>query len=196
MFVLFAYELAKLIGIRIAEYSYDEPYVRSKNFADEMNFEPAASFCGDNDDYEPSFEAMMRLGEDIAVDYLRLMMFDAWIFNVDRHNENYGIMRDRLTGEVISLAPNFDCNLSLISRSKTLSDKPESDGLIKVFLRFVKTRKDVGDVYRNLDYADLSLDEISDALDRVPKSLWPDNPESLCNALFVRHRYLVGQLKR
>lgn len=193
---LFAYELAKLIGIRTAEYSYDEPYVRSKNFADEMNFEPAASFCGDNDDYEPSFEAMMRLGEDIAVDYLRLMMFDAWIFNVDRHNENYGIMRDRLAGEVISLAPNFDCNLSLNSRNKTLSDKPESDGLIKVFLRFVKTRKDVGDMYRNLDYADLSLDEISDALERVPKSLWPDNPESLCNALFVRHRYLVGQLKR
>ncbi len=41
---------------------------------------------------------------------------DALVFNVDRHTQNYGLLRSRETGEILSMAPNFDNNMALISR--------------------------------------------------------------------------------
>ena len=41
---------------------------------------------------------------------------DTIIFNMDRHTQNFGFLRDIDTGEIISLAPNFDNNVALISR--------------------------------------------------------------------------------
>ena len=35
---------------------------------------------------------------------------------MDRHTQNFGFLRDIDTGEIISLAPNFDNNVALISR--------------------------------------------------------------------------------
>ena len=43
------------------------------------------------------------------------VFYDALLFNGDRHNQNIGIIRDSLTGEILSLAPGFDYNLGLIA---------------------------------------------------------------------------------
>ena len=45
-----------------------------------------------------------------------ILFMDALVFNVDRHTQNYGLLRSRETGEILSMAPNFDNNMALISR--------------------------------------------------------------------------------
>jgi hypothetical protein len=42
--------------------------------------------------------------------------FDGLILNMDRHENNYGVLRDPDTGEILSLAPFYDHNISLIAR--------------------------------------------------------------------------------
>ena len=115
---LLSYEFAKLISLKTATYEYDNGYIRSKNFADKSNFEPLASLLGDNDDYHFIFNTLIKISEDIAKEYLKLSFFDAVINNVDRHNENVGVMRNRKSGKIISLAPNFDNNLAFYSNEE------------------------------------------------------------------------------
>ena len=44
---------------------------------------------------------------------------DALVYNVDRHTQNFGILRDGETGAILSMAPNFDNNIALISARYT-----------------------------------------------------------------------------
>ena len=62
--------------------------------------------------------AEIRLGRvaSLGREYLDILFMDALCFNMDRHTKNYGILRDRDTGKVLRMAPNFDNNIALISR--------------------------------------------------------------------------------
>ena len=42
-----------------------------------------------------------------------MLVFDALIYNEDRHFGNFGVLRDNHTGEIIAPAPIFDNGLSL-----------------------------------------------------------------------------------
>ena len=44
-----------------------------------------------------------------------MLVFDALIYNEDRHFGNFGLLRNSHTGEVIAPAPLFDNGLSLFS---------------------------------------------------------------------------------
>ena len=44
-----------------------------------------------------------------------MLVFDAVIYNEDRHFGNFGILRDNHTGKIISPAPIFDNGLSLFN---------------------------------------------------------------------------------
>jgi hypothetical protein len=46
-----------------------------------------------------------------------MLVFDALIYNDDRHFGNFGVLRDNHTGEIIRPAPLFDHGLSLFSRA-------------------------------------------------------------------------------
>ena len=50
----------------------------------------------------------------IEDDFFKMIVFDALIFNVDRHLGNYGFLVDNDSGEIIDFAPLFDHNLSLL----------------------------------------------------------------------------------
>lgn len=138
---IFASLLARRLGIPSVLYGYEDPYVYSNNFAIETNFEPMVSYLGDNEDYGYVFSSLRPLGEKIQVAYLCLMRFDALVGNVDRHNENYGLMRDRRNGDIVSLSPNFDNNLCLLGYQDQLPSNPRSDSFMKLFLAFIKKEK-------------------------------------------------------
>ncbi len=54
-----------------------------------------------------------KLGDDFAEQIRSMLVFDALIYNEDRHFGNFGVLRDNHTGKIISPAPIFDNGLSL-----------------------------------------------------------------------------------
>ena len=61
-----------------------------------------------------------------------MIFLDTITANPDRHTENFGLMRDVKTGELLGLAPNFDNNMALIARGYPTS-KSTNDLLITLF---------------------------------------------------------------
>ena len=56
------------------------------------------------------------IDKNIADEYVKMVWLDTVCFNMDRHTENSGLLRDNDSGEIIKSAPNFDNNIALISR--------------------------------------------------------------------------------
>ena len=67
-------------------------------------------------DYGFNCDGLLKLNPELLKPYLDMLFMDALVFNVDRHTQNYGLLRSRETGEILSMAPNFDNNMALISR--------------------------------------------------------------------------------
>ena len=131
---LFIYELGKKLGMNMAVYERGEGFIKSLDFTDSasVNFEPASSFMGDNEDYFDVVNALEKICPRAIPDYIRMIFMDTICANPDRHTNNFGLLRDTQTGEMIGFAPNFDNNMALISRG--YPSKPGSkDMLISLF---------------------------------------------------------------
>lgn len=155
---LIASKISTLLSIPTAYYELDEGYIRTKNFASLYNYESLSALCGDNDSYEYVFNALFNLNKNLALDYLKIIYFDALVNNVDRHNENLGLLRDKKRGEIISLAPNFDLNMSLFSKNKTLS--LYEDGFITLFIKYINTHPIVKSLYQETNLPKLKEEDI------------------------------------
>ncbi len=163
---LFAYQIAELLDIDTVKYELDDGYIRCENLASIYNFEPMASLCDDDDSYQRVFDTLYKISESIAVSYLKLMTFDIIINNVDRHNENCGLLRDKKTGRIISLTPNFDNNLSLLSVDPELTNK---DGFLLVFKKFLVNHPIAYDLYQKIHLPCLDEKMIKNILDKYSK---------------------------
>ena len=132
---LFVYELGTALGFPMAYYErVDGSTIRSRDFTGGagVNFEPAASIVGDDDDYGVSYAAFRKLGTEFSDAYLEIIFLDAVCENVDRHANNYGVLRDVVSGKILSLAPNYDNNLALVSRG--YPNRADRTGLLQVLL--------------------------------------------------------------
>lgn len=145
---LISSRLSKSLGIPTAIYEIDDDYIRTKSFADKYNFETLASLAGDDDSYEHVVNVLLKENKKLAKQYLMLIWFDALVNNVDRHNENVGFLREKSNGKIVSLAPNYDLNMSLFSKTKILGK--EKDGFLSFYLRFVKSSKLVKELYSSM----------------------------------------------
>ena len=56
-----------------------------------------------------------NLGEKYYEELASMLVFDALIYNEDRHYGNFGVLRDSHTGEIIGCAPVFDNGYSLFA---------------------------------------------------------------------------------
>ena len=74
-----------------------------------------------------------RYGEEIR----SMLMFDALIYNEDRHFGNFGLLRDNKTGEFIAPAPIFDNGHSLFSQAS-----PEKYDNLEAYARTLTTPYD------------------------------------------------------
>ena len=93
----------------------------SKDFTNfgEMTYEPMSSIT-ESEDHIDNINLLTQLTDDstLVKQYMNIIFMDTICFNVDRHLDNYGFLRDLKTGEILSMAPNYDNNLSLISRER------------------------------------------------------------------------------
>ena len=87
-----------------------------------------------DDDYLYNYRKLTELSEDIAADYINICICDALCENFDRHTKNYGLLTDRRTGEIISLAPNYDNNNSLLANRGL--DINRNSGVMRYFTEF------------------------------------------------------------
>lgn len=161
---VFCSRLAMKLGIPSATYEMEGDYIKTKNFAENYDFDPMRSVGGDDDSYEHCFPLVYKLSPDLAKQYLTLMWFDALVYNPDRHNENYGFMRDRKTGKIISLAPNFDNNLALFARDVPMIPERSKDGLIKMFSKFISQNEEAYEIYSSLVFLKITKPMIGDII--------------------------------
>lgn len=186
---IFSSKLAALLGIKTAIYEYDEGNIKTKNFASQYNFEPMYSLCDDDEEYIHVFNILRKFGDEIAKDYILLLFFDCIVYNIDRHNNNYGLLRDRTTGKVISLAPNFDNNLSLLAYNKTLSQDPKTDGLIKFFTDFLKKCPEAMALFRKAKINQINEEDIRKIIKDIPIK---EDEKKIINFIIGRYNYLLS----
>ncbi len=127
---LFVYELGLALGFNMAVYERGDGCIKSLDFTNgaSVNFEPASTFMGDNEEYIDVVEALKKICHDAIPDYIRLVFMDTITANPDRHTNNFGLLRDIKTGKITGLAPNYDNNMALIARG--YPSKPKSKDLL------------------------------------------------------------------
>lgn len=139
---LFIAALGHTLGFHMAEYLPDGAYIKTKDFTESRwNFEPAAALVGDKEDYGYNYERIVGTAPLLIPQYLNILFMDALCFNMDRHTYNYGFLRDQETGRIVSMAPNFDNNIALISRGYASDPFGTSELLIRLFLELLEEKK-------------------------------------------------------
>lgn len=186
---IFCSLLAKELGIPTVIYEYDDGFIRTKNFASKYNFDPMIGLMGDEENYNEIFESLFSIKHSLAQQYLLLSFFDCLVNNIDRHNENLGFLRDKKTGKIISLAPNFDNNLALLGYDKKLIVKPNKDGMINLFIKFIKKNENAYEMYKKLDINRLNKKIIRECMSKTPVELDGYDVE---NYIIKRYEYLVS----
>ncbi|NCA95589.1 MAG: hypothetical protein EOM74_01275 [Methanomicrobia archaeon] len=179
--------LAKKIGMPVAEYELDGDYIRSLNFADKYNFEPMFAIADNNENYDFIFRLLFQIDEEIARQYVLLLWFDAIVYNIDRHNQNYGLMRNRKTGKIISLAPNFDNNMALVAYNKTLDQVPEKEQFLNAFVKFIEGNPQAKNLYTNSELPVLTKGIIEQIFDNIPIKV---EKEKITQFILNRYTYL------
>ncbi len=127
---LFVCELGRALGMNMVIYERGDGYIKSLDFTNsaEVNFEPASTFMGDNEDYIDVVRELENLCPQAIPDYIRMIFLDTICANPDRHTNNFGLLRNVNTGEFVGLAPNYDNNMALISRG--YPSKPKANDLL------------------------------------------------------------------
>lgn len=143
---LFVCFLGKELGFNMADYIVKDGFILSKDFTNRssdkvgkninMNFQPAYSYVLDDDDYIENIKALKLIDNSNEYDsnksnkynnliqqYMDILFLDTVVMNVDRHTFNYGLLTDSSTGDILSLAPNFDNNIALIYKGYPKSTK-------------------------------------------------------------------------
>lgn len=136
---LFIHELGNLMGFSMAYCEAWDKGIKSRDFTNgaKLNYEPARSLVGDEVDYAFNYNRIKELNEAMAREYLDILLLDTICFNMDRHTENYGFLRDPETGVFLSMAPNFDNNIALISKGYPSDIERKNDLFINDFLELL-----------------------------------------------------------
>ena len=185
---LFISKLSEALGFPTAHYELDGGYIRSKDFTDgaSVNFEPMRSLVDDDEDYGHCFDVLYAMSPDLARQYLVLIYMDSICCNMDRHTENFGFLRDTKTGEVLSLAPNYDNNIALIARGYPSDISRKNDGLIRFFEEFLAENEAAHEMYRNMKLPTITEDMIDKCMAEIPIEV---------NRDFIRAFILNGQTR-
>lgn len=167
----YACQIAKAMGLNCVEYDLEnwKGILASKCrlFTDiDTAFVPISRLIKDRT-LKNALDYYAGLGKPFYDDLCSMLVFDAVIYNEDRHFGNFGILRDNHTGKIIKPAPIFDNGFSLFNFA--MADDLENLG------KYAKTRTPPYGV---------SFDEVCKA---VMGSKQKSQLRKLLNFTFTRH---------
>lgn len=115
----YACQVAMAMGLNCVEYDLEnwKGILASKCrlFTDiDTSFVPISRLIKDRT-LKNALDYYAGLGKPFYDDLCSMLVFDAVIYNEDRHFGNFGILRDNHTGKIIKPAPIFDNGLSLFN---------------------------------------------------------------------------------
>lgn len=154
---IFIAKLGTHLGFDMASYHrYDKGSVITEDFTqnNRYNFHSALSLMSESyeQDFERNYEIFLRINPNIAKKYSEMIFLDGLCMNYDRHINNYGVLTDIHTGNILDFAPNFDNNLALLVNDI-------SAGPIAGFTC------DYKEFFENHPAPDIPLDVLEDAID-------------------------------
>ena len=131
----------------MAHYELSGGYIKTRDFTTgaTVNFEPAFGLVGDSEDYVYNYRVFQTISQDLADQYFEIILMDTVCLNADRHTNNYGVLRNPNTGEILCLAPNFDNNIALISRG--YSPTPRKPDIFGDDLRTLQNETNAAGLY-------------------------------------------------
>ena len=109
------------------------------------------------------------------------------MYNIDRHNENIGLLRNKKTGKIVSLAPNFDNNLALISSVDSLKE-PNHDSFIYYFIDFIEKNQVAKELFKQIPLKMITFYEIREIIDKIPIEI--DDKGDLVAKIYYRYYFL------
>lgn len=167
---LFICRLAEKLGFPVAHYEMDNGYIRTRDFTNgaRLNFEPLSSLMDNNDDYSDCFAVVSERSKELTKQYLQIVWLDTVCYNMDRHTGNLGFLRDIKSGEIVSMAPNYDNNIALISRGYPKDASRKSDGLIRLFREFLSENNEARQMYTEISLPQITEEIIEECLNEVP----------------------------
>lgn len=115
----YACQVAKVMGLDYVEYDLEnwKGILASKCrlFTDiDTSFVPVSRILRKTT-LKGCLDYYKTLGDDFYEQLCSMLVFDALIYNEDRHFGNFGILRDNHTGNIVAPAPIFDNGLSLFN---------------------------------------------------------------------------------
>lgn len=133
-----------------------------ENFTtDNIYLESMNAFIGEDEDYKVSIDKLKELEEEnncsLIVDYLNMLALDYIVYNVDRHTHNYGVLKSFDEGRVVSMAPIYDFNMSLLGNQCELkAETPKY--LAKFFVEAVKY-SNIQFALKDVDFSQLNCED-------------------------------------
>ena len=145
----YACQIARVMGLNIVDYDLEKwkgiLASKCKLFTDiNTSFIPVGRIVKGGG-LKACMDYYTELGKEFTQQLNSMLVFDAVIYNEDRHFGNFGILRDNHTGAILSPAPIFDNGLSLFNYAME-SDFDDLEA-------YAKTR---GPAYGNLTFEGIS----------------------------------------
>lgn len=115
----YAYQIAKAMGLNAVPYDLENwkgiLASKCKLFTDiNTAFVPIGRIVKEGG-IKACLDYYKSISDDAYEELCSMLVFDAVIYNEDRHFGNFGVLRDNHTGKIISPAPIFDNGLSLFN---------------------------------------------------------------------------------
>ena len=88
---------------------------------------------------------------------------------MDRHTENFGFLREVRSGAIVSMAPNYDNNIALISRGYPSGTSREHDGIIRFFREFVQSKPEAKAMLRDMELPIITEEMLDECFDELQK---------------------------
>ena len=138
-FELLTYKIGQSLGFDMAYYEMDGEFIRTKDVTEgKRNMQSIDALVYDHDgvvdeNMEYNYKTLSKLNPELARQYMDIKYMDVLVNNIDRHTKNYAVLTSQETGEIISLAPNYDNDQAFYDYPSILS-KPRLHGEMKEFI--------------------------------------------------------------